>query len=413
MSQTPAISSGPTAVPVGRTSTRRATLSVLGQQQAGVGKLGAVRLHPVAARPKVAAGQDVLRVEYLEQLVAGEARLYLVHLDHDVLEVAAFAFVVGQQAEPGTARGVPGKRGSCGGCGRRTRRGLQRRQAHGRRDFAHLAVGADVDHVVVAGEAEVLHEPDLPGQIVVIGDHRAALEGVHELGGVEAEHLAVAKAADHRAPMRQPKAWEASKRSRSPRRRRDPPASPRRTGRPHRWTPMIPVVLGVIIASTCSGSRLWVPGSMSQKTGVISCHCSEWAVAMKVKEGTITSPFKPRARMAISRATVPLHMAMQCRTPRKSASAARTPGQTGRCWSASDFQASAAPVPGTAPGCRYSGARREGAQESAVCLPARPGDSLHSPGSNLGIPSWNYGQFCPVGATIKKSPTGATTYLVI
>ena len=36
----------------------------------------------------------------------------------------------------------------------------------------------------------------------------------------------------------------------------------------------------------------------------------------------MTSPRRPVARMAISRATVPLHMAMQCRTPRKAATLA-------------------------------------------------------------------------------------------
>ena len=58
---------------------------------------------------------------------------------------------------------------------------------------------------------------------------------------------------------------------------------------------------------------------MSQKSGVIFCHWSAWAVAIKVKEGIMTSPLRPAARMVISRATVALHIAMQCLTPRKSA----------------------------------------------------------------------------------------------
>ena len=62
-----------------------------------------------------------------------------------------------------------------------------------------------------------------------------------------------------------------------------------------------------------------VAGSMSQKTGVISCHCSACAVATKVNDGTITSPFRPSARIAISSATVALHIAMQCLTPTISA----------------------------------------------------------------------------------------------
>ena len=51
------------------------------------------------------------------------------------------------------------------------------------------------------------------------------------------------------------------------------------------------------------------------KDGVISCHWRAWAVAMNVKEGTITSPVNSVARIAISKATVPLQVVMQCFTP--------------------------------------------------------------------------------------------------
>jgi len=81
----------------------------------------------------------------------------------------------------------------------------------------------------------------------------------------------------------------------------------------------MPVVRGVIRLSTFAGSRLCVAGSISPKTGVICCHWSACAVATKVKEGTMTSPARPRARLVISRATVALHMAMQCLTPTRSA----------------------------------------------------------------------------------------------
>ena len=74
---------------------------------------------------------------------------------------------------------------------------------------------------------------------------------------------------------------------------------------------MIPVVRSVIAASTLAGSRVCVAGSMSAKTGVRPCQCSAWAVATKVKLGTMTSPVSPAARIAISRAMVPLHMATQ------------------------------------------------------------------------------------------------------
>ena len=58
---------------------------------------------------------------------------------------------------------------------------------------------------------------------------------------------------------------------------------------------------------------------MSAKIGVISCHWSACAVAMNVYDGTITSPFRSSARVAISSAIVPLHMATQCLTFRNSA----------------------------------------------------------------------------------------------
>ena len=76
---------------------------------------------------------------------------------------------------------------------------------------------------------------------------------------------------------------------------------------------------GVIIRRTESGSSVCVAGSMSAKTGVIPCQDKACAVAIKVYEGTITSPVNCTALIAISRATVPLHMATQCLTSRASA----------------------------------------------------------------------------------------------
>jgi hypothetical protein len=77
----------------------------------------------------------------------------------------------------------------------------------------------------------------------------------------------------------------------------------------------MPVVRGVIILRTASGSRFCVTGSISAKMGVISCHCSACAVATNVYEGTMTSPRNSKARVAISSAIVPLHIATQCLTP--------------------------------------------------------------------------------------------------
>ena len=65
-----------------------------------------------------------------------------------------------------------------------------------------------------------------------------------------------------------------------------------------------------------------VAGSISQNTGRMPCQLRAWAVAMKVKDGSITSPFRPNARIASSRAMVPLATAMQCLTPQKLANSA-------------------------------------------------------------------------------------------
>ena len=59
----------------------------------------------------------------------------------------------------------------------------------------------------------------------------------------------------------------------------------RRTAGPRGGRRRSRVVRGVISRSTGRGSMLWVSGSMSQKTGVISCHCSAWAVATNVNDG--------------------------------------------------------------------------------------------------------------------------------
>ena len=49
--------------------------------------------------------------------------------------------------------------------------------------------------------AEVFHQAQLGGQLVVVGGNGPALEGVEELGGVKAKHLAAAEVPDHPAFM--------------------------------------------------------------------------------------------------------------------------------------------------------------------------------------------------------------------
>ena len=51
----------------------------------------------------------------------------------------------------------------------------------------------------------------------------------------------------------------------------------------------MPLVLGVIAASSFAGSRLNVPSSMSAKTGVAPVYVTPQADAMKVNGGTMTS----------------------------------------------------------------------------------------------------------------------------
>ena len=78
---------------------------------------------------------------------------------------------------------------------------------------------------------------------------------------------------------------------------------------------MMPVVRGVMAASTLAGSRQCVAGSMSANTGVISCHCRACAVATKVNAGTMTSPVRPSALTRSSSPIVPLATRTQLRTP--------------------------------------------------------------------------------------------------
>ena len=85
---------------------------------------------------------------------------------------------------------------------------------------------------------------------------------------------------------------------------------------------MIPLVREVISASPSPGPGCGSRGSISQKTGVISCQRRACAVATKVNDGTMTSPVRPAARIMISRPMVPLVMATQCFTPQNAATRA-------------------------------------------------------------------------------------------
>ncbi len=172
------------------------------KHEAGVGEEGFVRLHTMAAGEEVPAGEDVFGVEELDKAVAGEAAATGIDFDGDVLEVALFGFVEFEEGEAGDrgegvaigviVAAVDGDElvelGEIG-------------EAHGGGHFVHLAVGTDVDDIVVTGEAKVFHEANLGGEAVVIGDDGTAFHGVEELGGVEAEDLGLAEVADHFAAV--------------------------------------------------------------------------------------------------------------------------------------------------------------------------------------------------------------------
>src|SRR5699024_9402700 len=90
-----------------------------------------------------------------------------------------------------------------------------------------------------------------------------------------------------------PCAWAASSNSNSPCRWAICPNAPISAGCPYRCTGMIARVRSVTAASTETGSRQNVPGSISANTGRAPANTTELAVAAKVNEGTITSSPTP------------------------------------------------------------------------------------------------------------------------
>src|ERR1700685_1286690 len=170
-----------------------------------MGKVRAIRLHAMAARKEIAARQDVFGKQHLDEFVAGQIRRPFIDFQNDVLIVGPLAFVIGRHTdarnsiEPTTIRGVVATV-----CLYEFLHALQGSKSHGSTDFRHFAVGADVDDVVVAAEAEVSHKAHLFGQDLVVGQTRTALKGIKELGGMEAEDFATSEAADQFALVRAP-----------------------------------------------------------------------------------------------------------------------------------------------------------------------------------------------------------------
>src|SRR5690348_14880808 len=61
------------------------------QQQSGMRETGAIRLHTMAPWKEITPRQDIFSREELHQFIARQAGGGLVHLEHDVLEIATLA----------------------------------------------------------------------------------------------------------------------------------------------------------------------------------------------------------------------------------------------------------------------------------------------------------------------------------
>ena len=162
-----------------------------------MGKVRTVRLHSMAARKEIAARQDVFGEQHVDEFVASQTRRSLIDFQDNVLVVGPLAFVVGHHTHArNSIQLAPVCRVVATVRLYEFINAFQRSESHGSTDFRHFAVRADVDDVVVAAETEIAHEAHLFGQDIVVGQDRAALKGIEELGGVEAEDLATSEAAD-------------------------------------------------------------------------------------------------------------------------------------------------------------------------------------------------------------------------
>ena len=124
----------------------------------------------------------------------------MAQLHDDVLEVVALGFVVLEDAKSGNGGDpIPVTLVVAPVACDELVEFFKIGQTHGGRDLRHLSVRPRVDHVVVAGEAEVAHEPHLFGQRVVVGYDGPAFEGVEEFRRVKAEYLAFTESAEQLA----------------------------------------------------------------------------------------------------------------------------------------------------------------------------------------------------------------------
>ena len=108
----------------------------------------------------------------LHQLITGNDGPRGIDLEHHVLIVAFFLFILRQHrdsAESGEFFRVLFVMAAID-CNKLAH-ALQVRQSHRSGDFTHLAVGTHARDLVVAGEAEVLHQSCCLCQLVIVGDN--------------------------------------------------------------------------------------------------------------------------------------------------------------------------------------------------------------------------------------------------
>src|SRR5262245_37072974 len=78
---------------------------------------------------------------------------------------------------------------------------IQRCQSHRRRSLHHLSIGADIYDSIDIIETEVFHQPNLAGQLIVIGNNGAPFESVQKFRSMKAENFGAASRADRHTTM--------------------------------------------------------------------------------------------------------------------------------------------------------------------------------------------------------------------
>src|SRR5260370_41780888 len=152
---------------------------------------------------EVTPSHDVLCPKNSYHLIATNSGRLIIKLKYDVLVVVLLTLVVFQKSDPvNSVQANPIMLVVAFVRGNDFFQALERSQAHCSGDFAHLAVRADINHIVITSESEVSHQSNLFGQFVIVCSNRATLEGIEDLCRVEAEDLGVTKVSDHSSLIR-------------------------------------------------------------------------------------------------------------------------------------------------------------------------------------------------------------------